>query len=38
VSARTLESGGTRHRVSQTRSAQLKGLADPVIVSSLRVS
>lgn len=38
VSARTLESAGARHRVSQTRTAQLKGLADPVTVSSLRVS
>jgi class 3 adenylate cyclase/glutathione S-transferase len=35
VSLRTVESAGSRHRVSQTRSAQLKGLADPVDVASL---
>jgi class 3 adenylate cyclase len=35
VSARTLESAGTRHRVSGTRSATLKGLADPVVIASL---
>jgi class 3 adenylate cyclase len=38
VSARTLESAGARHRVSETRSATLKGLADPVVVSSLIAS
>jgi class 3 adenylate cyclase len=35
VSARTLESAGARHRVSETRSATLKGLADPVVIASL---
>jgi class 3 adenylate cyclase len=35
VSARTLESAGARHRVFGTRSATLKGLADPVTVASL---
>jgi class 3 adenylate cyclase len=35
VSARTLESAGTRHRVSGTRSATLTGLADPVVIASL---
>jgi class 3 adenylate cyclase len=35
VSARTLESAGARQRVSKTRSATLKGLADPVVIASL---
>lgn len=35
VSVRTLESAGSRHAASQTRSAQLKGLADPVVIASL---
>jgi class 3 adenylate cyclase len=37
VSTRTLESAGSRHQVSQTRSALLRGLADPVVVASVRV-
>jgi class 3 adenylate cyclase len=37
VSIATVESAGSRHQVSQTRSALLKGLADPVVVASLRV-
>ena len=36
VSTRTLESAGSRHQVSQTRSARLKGLADPVVIASLQ--
>jgi class 3 adenylate cyclase len=36
VSLRTVESAGSRHEVSATRSAILKGLADPVPVTSLR--
>jgi class 3 adenylate cyclase len=35
VSIRTVESAGSRHKVSETRSAQLKGLADPVVIASL---
>ena len=35
VSVRTLESAGSRHEVSQTRSERLKGLADPVVIASL---
>jgi adenylate cyclase len=37
VSVRTLESAGSRHRASKARSAQLKGLVDPVDVTSLDV-
>jgi class 3 adenylate cyclase len=36
VSTRTLESAGSRHQASQSRSALLKGLADPVAIASLR--
>lgn len=36
VSLRTVESAGSRHEVSATRTAILKGLADPVAVASLR--
>jgi class 3 adenylate cyclase len=36
ASTRTVESAGSRHEVSETRSALLKGLADPVAVASLR--
>jgi class 3 adenylate cyclase len=36
VSTRTVESAGSRHEVSETRSLLLKGLADPVAVASLR--
>jgi class 3 adenylate cyclase len=35
VSIRTVESAGSRHPVTQTRSAALKGLAEPVKVASL---
>jgi class 3 adenylate cyclase len=35
VSTRTLESAGARHPASQARSAQLKGLSDPVDIASL---
>jgi class 3 adenylate cyclase len=35
VSIRTVESAGSRHPVSQTRSAMLKGLAEPVDIASL---
>ncbi len=38
VSIRTLESAGSRHDVTQTRSVLLRGLADPVVVASVRVS
>jgi class 3 adenylate cyclase len=38
VSARTLESAGARHRVAETRSVMLKGLADPVVIASLIAS
>jgi class 3 adenylate cyclase len=37
ASIRTLESAGSRHGVAATRSAMLKGLADPVDIASLRV-
>ena len=37
ASIRTLESAGSRHGVTATRSATLKGLADPVDIASLRV-
>ena len=35
VSIRTVESAGSRHPVTETRSAELKGLAEPVVVASL---
>jgi class 3 adenylate cyclase len=35
VSIRTVESAGSRHPVTDTRSAELKGLAEPVVVASL---
>jgi len=35
VSVRTVESAGSRHPVTETRSAELKGLAEPVIIASL---
>jgi class 3 adenylate cyclase len=35
VSIRTVESAGSRHPVTETRSAGLKGLAEPVVVASL---
>ncbi len=35
VSIRTVESAGSRHPVTETRSAELKGLAEPVIIASL---
>jgi class 3 adenylate cyclase len=38
VSLRTVESAGSRHDVSDTRSALLKGLADPVDIASLAAS
>jgi class 3 adenylate cyclase len=38
ASVRTLESAGSRHGAGQRRSAQLKGLADPVVLASVRVS
>ncbi|HKA92780.1 MAG TPA: adenylate/guanylate cyclase domain-containing protein, partial [Acidimicrobiia bacterium] len=37
ASTRTLESAGSKHDVTATRSATLKGLADPVDIASLRV-
>ena len=37
ASIRTLESAGSRHGVTATRSATLKGLADPVDIALLRV-
>jgi class 3 adenylate cyclase len=37
ASIRTLESAGSRHGVTATRNAMLKGLADPVDIASLRV-
>ncbi len=38
ASVRTLESAGSRYGSAHSRSAQLKGLADPVVVASVRVS
>lgn len=38
VSTRTLDSAGSRHPATDTRSAVLKGLVDPVDIASLRVS
>jgi class 3 adenylate cyclase len=35
VSIQTVESAGSRHPVTATRSAQLKGLAEPVVIASL---
>jgi class 3 adenylate cyclase len=35
VSTRTVESAGSRHPVTETRSAMLKGLAEPVDIASL---
>jgi class 3 adenylate cyclase len=35
VSIRTVESAGSRHPVTGTRSAALKGLAEPVVIASL---
>jgi len=35
VSIRTVESAGSRHPVTETRSAELKGLAEPVVIASL---
>ena len=35
VSIRTVESAGSRHPVTGTRSAELKGLAEPVVIASL---
>jgi hypothetical protein len=35
VSIRTVESAGRRHPVTDTRSAMLKGLAEPVDIASL---
>src|SRR5204862_6204115 len=35
VSIRTVESAGSRHPVTETRSAMLKGLAEPVDIASL---
>ena len=35
VSTGTVESAGSRHDVSETRAASLKGLAEPVVVGSL---
>jgi class 3 adenylate cyclase len=35
VSIQTVESAGSRHPVTETRSAQLKGLAEPVVIASL---
>jgi class 3 adenylate cyclase len=35
VSMQTLESAGSRHPVTETRSAELKGLAEPVLIASL---
>ena len=37
ASTRTLASAGSRHEATDTRPAQLKGLAEPVVVASLRV-
>ena len=37
ASIRTLESAGSKHGVAATRSAMLKGLADPVDIASLRM-
>jgi class 3 adenylate cyclase len=36
VSIRTLTSAGSRHQASQTRTADLKGLPDPIVVASVR--
>jgi class 3 adenylate cyclase len=36
ASVATIESAGSRHQTSQTRSALLKGLADPVVIGTLR--
>ena len=38
VSIRTVESAGTRHPVTETRSAMLKGLAEPVDIATLVTS
>jgi class 3 adenylate cyclase len=38
ASIRTVDSAGSRHPTSQTRSAMLKGLADPVDIASLVAS
>lgn len=35
VSIQTVESAGSRHPVRETRSAELKGLAEPVVIASL---
>jgi class 3 adenylate cyclase len=35
VSMQTVESAGSRHPVTETRSAELKGLAEPVLIASL---
>ena len=35
VSIQTVESAGSRHPVTETRSAELKGLAEPVVIASL---
>jgi class 3 adenylate cyclase len=37
VSMQTVESAGSRHPVTETRSAELKGLAEPVVIASLAV-
>jgi class 3 adenylate cyclase/ribosomal protein S14 len=35
VSIQTVESAGSRHAVTETRSAELKGLVEPVVIASL---
>ncbi len=35
VSIQTVESAGSRHPVTETRSAELKGLVEPVVIASL---
>jgi len=35
VSIQTVVSAGSRHPVTETRSAELKGLAEPVVIASL---